>query len=251
MPDSKQSPASAAPAAAKPFDEAAFDAAVSKPNGWSDVANPVAEIRRMRGDAQPGDAAALRDVMKEISVQCLYVAEGISDEADYGRVTLMRIRDKIRAALSAEMAERDTRRELSSPGNAAAMREALEKIANMKFHLGDFAEPVNGDSSAIYENAKWDGKKFLGREIPAWWGAGWRECLSRAIDIARAALAAPARNCDRFATAEGAMEEWEKYPQSRYKGCRVCPHGYISMVSPSHLTLAEWLFAPAEGGDHA
>lgn len=117
------------------------------------------------------------------------------------------------------------------PGNAAAMREALEKIADMKFHLGDFAEPVNGDSSAIYENAKWDGKKFLGREIPAWWGAGWRESLSRAIDTARAALAAPARNCDRFATVGAAHRAWRATDQER--------------------DFADWLFAPAEGGDHA
>lgn len=115
---------------------------------------------------------------------------------------------KVEEALSDEISIRDEKIKRSAHGNAAAMREALEKIADMKFHLGDFAEPVGGDSSAIYENAKWDGKKFLGREIPAWWGAGWRECLSRAIDIARAALSAPARNCDRFATAEEAYSAW-------------------------------------------
>ena len=100
----------------------------------------------------------------------------------------------------------------AAPGNAAVMRAALERALKWWTEKGNILE---------------------------------REAAFKQI---RAALAAPARNCDRFATAVGAMEEWEKYPQSRYKGCRVCPHGDTSMVSPSHLTLAEWLFAPAKGG---
>lgn len=35
---------------AEKFDEAAFAGAISQPNGWDEVADPVAEIRRMRGD---------------------------------------------------------------------------------------------------------------------------------------------------------------------------------------------------------
>jgi hypothetical protein len=46
------------------FDEAAFDAATSKPNGWSDVADPVAEIRRMRDGDAPGNAAAMREALE-------------------------------------------------------------------------------------------------------------------------------------------------------------------------------------------
>jgi hypothetical protein len=43
------------------FDEAAFDKAVAKPNGWSGVADPVAEIRRMRD----GDGGAFgKDVLR-------------------------------------------------------------------------------------------------------------------------------------------------------------------------------------------
>lgn len=101
-----------------------------------------------------------------------------------------------------------------APGNAAAMREALERC-NELFRCDD------------------DNKSRLCN-------------LARKADEAtRTALAAPARNCDRFKTAVEAMEEWNKYPQSRYGGCRVCPHGDTNMVSPSHLTLAEWLFVPA------
>jgi len=32
------------------FDADAFDKAVSRPSAWDEVADPVAEIRRMRGD---------------------------------------------------------------------------------------------------------------------------------------------------------------------------------------------------------
>lgn len=41
------------------FDEAAFDEAASRPNGWSEVPDPVAEVRRMRGDTPQGDAALI------------------------------------------------------------------------------------------------------------------------------------------------------------------------------------------------
>ena len=109
------------------------------------------------------------------------------------------------------------------PGNAAALREALNLVGHLANDLRNITE----------------------RDTEV------RADVNEIVDVCRAALTAPARNCDRFATAVEAMEEWGKYPQSRYKGCRLCPHGDASMVSPAHLTLAEWLFAPAEGGDHA
>ena len=102
--------------------------------------------------------------------------------------------------------------------DAAAMREALEELVYHKYLVqGSCGKPMG--------------------ELCTHTGCIWHPY--------RAAISAPARNCDRFKTAEVAMEEWGKYPQSRYKGCRVCPHGDASMVSPTHLTLAEWLFAPA------
>lgn len=105
----------------------------------------------------------------------------------------------------------------TAPGNAATLREALAAFVDSIQWLCD------GDERGIFK------KQF-----------------APLLSEARAALAAPARNCDRFKTEVEAMEEWNKYPQSRYKGCRVCPHGDTSMVSPTHLTLAEWLFAPAK-----
>lgn len=78
-------------AAPAKFDEAAFDAAVSKPNGWSGVADPVAEIRRMRdGVAQEtpkleqcGNAAALRAALRE-STAILAVVHGEEYSGEIG-----------------------------------------------------------------------------------------------------------------------------------------------------------------------
>lgn len=82
------------------------------------------------------------------------------------------------------------------PSNAAALREALEKIA------------------------RWD--DGIGADIS---------------NIARAALAAPARNCDRFATANDAVKGY------------IAAHPHDD--EPDASTYGSWLFATAEGGDHA
>lgn len=51
------------------------------------------------------------------------------------------------------------------------------------------------------------------------------------IDICKAALSAPARNCDRFATKFDAKHEWEK----------VCKAGL-----PEQGPFEDWIFAPAK-----
>jgi hypothetical protein len=161
--------------------------------------------------AEPGNAAAMRAALNSIAdiAKDAFGGPEREREASQGRA-LSLIIDAARAALAAPP---------EPPSNAAAMREALVEIMKIVAEAHENGTRTRPDpvDNAVY-------------------------------NAANAALSAPARNCDRFATAVGAMEEWEKYPQSRYKGCRVCPHGDTSMVSPSHLTLAEWLFAPAEGG---
>ena len=77
----------------KKFDEAAFEAAISGPNGWDAVVDPVAEVRRMRGDAPHGNAAALR--LCDELIQAAYDAD-ICSPGDLAH----RVR-KIKAALSA------------------------------------------------------------------------------------------------------------------------------------------------------
>lgn len=63
--------------------------------------------------------------------------------------------------------------------------EALRQISEIS--LGGFEEPVDGDSSHIYEKAVMkDG--FRGRIIPTWWGAVWYNRLKESIELAKFAL---------------------------------------------------------------
>lgn len=140
-----------------------------------------------------------------------------------------------------------------APGNAAAMRAALERIDALRPALGGFVEPIDGDSSAIYQNARWNGKEFLGKEIPAWWGAKWRNDLANAINTARAALAAPARNCD-VGTAEEQAERHERFCAAHYKADAVDAQCFGCPASDKKGTDCEFVwgqlpFAPAEGGE--
>jgi hypothetical protein len=85
----------------------------------------------------------------------------------------------------------------SATGNAAAMREALTKARLYFDHRG---EGTNLDDAGMAIDA---------------------------ITSIDAALAAPARNCDRFATAEEAYAAWQKHK--------------------SLTAICDWLFAPAKG----
>jgi hypothetical protein len=100
----------------------------------------------------------------------------------------------------------------AAPGNAAAMREALEWAAQF-VELG-----VDDDLGADGQN------------------------LTTAAEMARAALASPARNCDRYADATEMARAFLKDPYSTL--------GRDSLVEVSHR-FAEWAFAPAQGGGHA
>ena len=79
-------------------------------------------------------------------------------------------------------------------GNAAAMREALEEISSVS--LGNLKEPIDGDSSNLYQDARYEGDKFVGVALPAWVAVDWYRKLKAVKEKADAALSAPARNCD-------------------------------------------------------
>jgi len=145
--NSRKDPGNAA-TPAKFFDEKAFDEMASIPNGWSKVADPVAEIRRMRGDFPP-------------------------------------------------------------PGNAAALRKALE----------DINEELHG-------------------EMP--FGA---RANARMSFIACNALAKPPRNCDKFATFEVAVAYWNKNNQPLRAEFR--PN---LIDGKQYASMSEWLMDTAEGG---
>jgi hypothetical protein len=89
------------------------------------------------------------------------------------------------------------------PGNAAAMREALEEqLRYWNSHVR------NHDEEEMRKRTE-------------------------------AALAAPARNCDRFATEDEAREAYWAYRDP------------LEFNDKPFVAITEWLFAPAEGGDHA
>lgn len=183
---------------------AAFDKAVAKPNGWSGVADPVAEIRKMRDDDESLGKLVLRKALSlvrahfdgadDVFLEKSRELAAILDES--GRVALA---SYVRAQTGDEPSwvpmERKPR---VAPGNAAALRTALDRISQMC-------------------------------------GVGPNEVSAIAIGhICDRALAAPARNVDRFATANDAVEGY----------IAAHPHDY----EPDASTYGSWLFAPAEGG---
>ncbi len=83
------------------FDKAAFDAAVSRPNGWDAVKDPVAVIRRMRGDVPLGNAAKMREALEAVNSafdDALICTDYQMTEAEMDR--LEDVRRKIKDALS-------------------------------------------------------------------------------------------------------------------------------------------------------
>ncbi len=100
------------------------------------------------------------------------------------------------------------------PGNAAAMREALERIVQICHDLEPLFTP-----HAIQQHAE-------------------------------AALAAPARNCDRFATAEEAVAAFADHLRAWENAHGICSEYPDHAVRVPAGAFA-WLFAPAEGGSHA
>lgn len=94
------------------------------------------------------------------------------------------------------------------PGNAAALRVALENARSKFIHIKKCA-----DEGEVSRKKLTILCEFVSQEIAA-------------------ALAAPARNCDRFATELDARLAWKR--EAHCKG-----------------DYRYWLFATAEGGDHA
>jgi len=93
------------------------------------------------------------------------------------------------------------------PGNAAALREALERIRPL----------VRATGTTPYVPER-------------------KELVDGALAIIDAALAAPARNCDRFATEDEAREAYWAYREP------------LEFNDKPFVAITEWLFAQAKGG---
>lgn len=138
------------------------------------------------------ESVSIRDVLQW--------ADRIEAAAERERVEREFAHKNVEEALSAEISIRDEKIKQSAPGNAAVLREALERIVG-------WCEGCHADAC----------EKVCRPGL-----------TSESIHAALAALAAPARNCDRFSTAEEAYAAWQKHN--------------------SLTAICDWLFAPAEGG---
>jgi len=279
------------------FDEAAFDAAVAKPNGWSGVADPVAEIRRMRdGDGGAFCKDVLRtalslvrahfdgadDVFLEKSreLAARLDEDGRGDLASFVRaqtgdepswVPMERKRQSEIDAILAEMKKRvigeDGIRYMLSADEVLSFLNSIEvaikreralldanvaRVRELEAMLDGAANTVLG--CAIKQKQSTPGNvaalraalndachamfEFLKKQ-----NGGFSD-MANALDKGKAALATPARNCDRFFTAKKAMrafdEMCEQTPFCRNDKCEV---GQFRKTVGGPGCISGWLFA--------
>ncbi len=160
----------------------------------------------------------LADIVAWIRRQAEQMDFGTADA--WSPMVVRKLADRIEAA-----AKRETVTDCHGFGNAAKLREALETIAERAEDCRDVPEEY-AESSAI-------------------------DYLSEAKELARAALAAPPRNCD-----VGAPEEQEERFNAYCRKiktcerCRDCMNGY---GAARERCVIEWEQAPydaaQEGGD--
>ena len=156
------------------FDEAAFDKAVAKPNGWSKVADPVAEIRKMRD----GDEAFGKDVLRTALSLVRAHFDGADDVfLEKSRELAARLdkegRGDLASFVRAQTGDEPSwvpmeRKPQVAPGNAAEMRAALNRVGHLAKDLRNITE----------------------RDTEV------RADVNEIVDVCRAAIASPARNCD-------------------------------------------------------
>ena len=167
MPETKQGPASAAPAAATTEPLAAI----------------LAEMREAGRSDEHADGPLIEDYADRIEAAAERERNAHTND----------IHDALYKATGI-------------PGNAAALREALMKA---KLYFDHRGEGTNLDDA--------------------------RMAIDAIISI-DAAFAAPARNCDRFATEDEARDAYWAYREP------------LEFNNKPFVAITEWLFVPAEGG---
>ncbi len=100
-------------------------------------------------------------------------------------------------------------------GNAAVLREALNRVGHLANDLRNITE----------------------RDTEV------RADVNEIVDVCRAALAAPPRNCDRFKTLDEAREAFQDL-----RGHKILADVELWDSMDEAGALVRWLFAPAEGG---
>lgn len=116
---------------------------------------------------------------------------------------------------------------IEQPGNAAKMREALERVLDECCGLCDVPNQMTESGHTCSWRNRWSG------------------CQSKAIDKALAALAAPPRNCDRYATPYDAVIAFAEY----LRKLRGLDENYCIPIYAEVRDFANWFLGTAEGGE--
>ena len=117
------------------------------------------------------------------------------------------------------------------------VRELVADIRREANRLEAAQKREAGDAAKLREALKAIGGLCAGL-MPTWDGA-----VGRIKDMAETALAAPPRNCDRFATVDEARKAHEAICE-KYDECRHCPLNNEEHYGAFDCFEA-WLFAPA------
>ena len=145
-------------------------------------------------------------------------ADRIEAAAEREREELIRVANETMEAVHADA------RQHAAPGNADAMREALERIV-------EWADRYVGRLCFHGPSPEMD---------------GWRTASHAANDalaLARVAIDAPARNCDRFKTLDEAREAFQDL-----RGHKILADVELWDSMDEAGALVRWLFAPAKEG---
>lgn len=171
-------------------------------------------IREMREQANEPTIVSLGEVFPPVGT------EDVKDWADRIEAAVKREMAAIEAgALSAGGLVEAMRHK--QVGNAAVMREALKKV------LAAYKSGAIHTCAECYRDE-------------------WDDELSYLKSDVEVALSKPPRNCDRFATAKAAHEAFCSEPCEH-----PCGNCTVHKGEMSHDCFINWLFAKAEGGDHA
>lgn len=207
------------------------------------ITNPTTNPTTMNTEQQPEPLAAILAEMRDradtvidsriITARNFVPQEAVEDWADRIEAAAKREYEEAKdyfaklhdgpsmICTATNCAVRNIGLSFSAPGNAAAMRDVLNSIA-------DIAEDAFG--------GPWRHRE-----------ASQGHALSLIIDAAKNALTAPARNCDRFQTAEEAVAAFADHLRAWENA-----HG-IHSEYPDHPVQVPagafaWLFDTAEGG---
>ena len=125
--------------------------------------------------------------------------------------------------------------------NQMKTRDALEEISSVS--LGNLKEPIDGDSSNLYQDARYEGDKFVGVALPAWVAVDWYRKLKAVKEKSETALSESARQCD-VGTADEQVDRFIAYCCCKCDGSK-CNHA-LNMEDEIYKCAIKWAQTPYE-----